>query len=168
MMTRAPHPSLWFTSPTNGRVSLSEALRSMQTFMHVAPERSYRLLIGTDSSPTRSGETTLVTAIVLHRIGNGGMYFYYRERFAHLVTLRQRMYQEALTSIDIAKVFLAQSQTEALLLHDVEIHVDIGHQGPTRDMIREIVGMVTASGFPVKTKPFSVAASTVADRHTVP
>src|SRR4030043_183845 len=35
-----------------------------------------------------------------------------------------------------------------------------------RDMIREVVGMVTGNGYVAKTKPESWGASTVADKHT--
>jgi predicted RNase H-related nuclease YkuK (DUF458 family) len=43
--------------------------------------------------------------------------------------------------------------------------VDVGRNGRTRELIDEVVGMIMASGFPVKTKPDSYAASCVADKH---
>jgi hypothetical protein len=53
-----------------------------------------------------------------------------------------------------------------IIIHnELEIHVDIGQKGPTKEMIREIVGMVRGNGFFVKIKPESFAASTLADRH---
>ena len=48
----------------------------------------------------------------------------------------------------------------------VEIHIDIGAQGETRDLIREVVGMVVGSGFAAKIKPEAFGASSVADKHT--
>lgn len=156
-----------FTSPTFGRLTLEQVIEHMLSFQQKSSEHTYRILLGTDSLPSAEGNAVLVTALVFHRQGNGAIYFLRKQKFAHLVTLRQRMYQEALTSIDVAKLFLQHPRSKDLLAGDIEIHVDIGHNGPTRDMIREIVGMVKANGFPVKTKPDSVAASTVADRHTV-
>jgi len=50
--------------------------------------------------------------------------------------------------------------------YDLEIHIDVGALGPTRDMIREVVGMVNGNGFTAKTKPESWGASSVADKHT--
>jgi len=50
--------------------------------------------------------------------------------------------------------------------YDLEIHIDVGSLGPTRDMIKEVVGMVTGNGFVAKTKPEAWGASTVADKHT--
>lgn len=159
---------LVFQSPTFGQLSLVSAMEKMAAFQRVQPNAGYRLLIGTDSLPGTNGDAVLVTALVLHREGNGGIYFWHRKRYSHLVTLRQRMYQEALASIEVAKMLMSNSAVQQLMVGDIEIHVDVGHQGPTREMIREIVGMVKANGFPVKTKPQAVAASTVADRHTVP
>lgn len=155
-----------FLSPTRGRISLPDVLVAMRDFRQEQPDAQYRLLIGTDSLPAADGHAVLVTAAVFLRQGNGGIYFWRRERFEHLQTLRLRMYQEALTSIETARLFLSQPECIPLLSGDIEIHVDIGHNGPTRDMIREIVGMVKANGFPVYTKPNAVAATTVADRHT--
>ena len=53
-----------------------------------------------------------------------------------------------------------------VLKYNLEIHVDIGEHGDTRDMIKEVVGMVTGNGFVAKTKPQAYAASYVADKHT--
>jgi len=50
--------------------------------------------------------------------------------------------------------------------YDLEIHIDVGALGPTRDMIREVVGMVNGNGFTARTKPESWGASSVADKHT--
>ena len=50
-------------------------------------------------------------------------------------------------------------------LYDFEIHLDIGQNGPTKDMIQEIVGMITGNGFKARIKPESYAANKVADRY---
>jgi predicted RNase H-related nuclease YkuK (DUF458 family) len=42
----------------------------------------------------------------------------------------------------------------------------VGPVGKTRDMIKEVVGMVNGNGFVAKTKPDSWGASSVADKHT--
>ena len=49
--------------------------------------------------------------------------------------------------------------------YDFEIHIDVGPLGPTRDMIKEVVGMVNGSGYEARTKPESWGASSVADKH---
>ena len=50
--------------------------------------------------------------------------------------------------------------------YELEIHIDVGRSGETRDMIKEVVGMVTGNGYTAKTKPDSYGASKVADKHT--
>lgn len=162
-------PASWkvqFFSPTYGVLSLDRVIHVMREFLGERPQDSYRLLVGTDSVRGRSEHTVLVTALVLHRVGNGGIYFVLRQNFRNLQTLQVRILQEAITSVDVAQRLLAEPSIADLLIGDIEIHVDVGHVGPTRDLIREIVGMVQAHGFPVKTKPDSYAASKVADRYT--
>jgi len=52
------------------------------------------------------------------------------------------------------------------LNYDFQIHIDVGQNGPTREMIKEVVGMVRGNGFKAKIKPESYAASSIADKHT--
>ena len=49
---------------------------------------------------------------------------------------------------------------------NIEIHLDVGRIGETKDLIREVVGMITGSGFEARIKPDSYGASKVADRYT--
>ena len=76
------------------------------------------------------------------------------------------MYEEATMSLEMAETVVALLHKDGVTKYDVEIHVDIGKFGDTRVMITEIVGMIRGSGYTVKTKPESYAASKVADRYT--
>ena len=49
---------------------------------------------------------------------------------------------------------------------DVEIHLDVGNNGATKELIKEVVGMVNGSGFTCRIKPQAYGASSVADRFT--
>ena len=46
------------------------------------------------------------------------------------------------------------------------IHADVGENGKTKDMIKEVVGLIKSNGFEAKIKPESYAASVVADKYT--
>ena len=56
--------------------------------------------------------------------------------------------------------------TIGLIDFNIEIHLDVGTQGRSKEIIREVVGMVTGSGFDARIKPDSYGASTVADKFT--
>ena len=45
------------------------------------------------------------------------------------------------------------------------IHADVGHNGDTREMIKEVVGLIRGNGFEPKIKPESFVASGVADKY---
>jgi uncharacterized protein len=135
-------------------------------FLAKDPEKKYELVIGTDSQPHNGEGVDFVTAIVVHRIGVGGIYFWKRIVNKKHYVLRQRMYEEAVMSMEMAELLLEIFKNDGITKYDIEIHVDIGQIGDTRDMIQEIVGMVRGSGYRVKTKPESYAASKVADRYT--
>jgi len=44
------------------------------------------------------------------------------------------------------------------------IHADVGENGLTKDMIKEVIGLIRGNGFEAKIKPEAFAASVVADR----
>ena len=155
-----------FISPTYGVMNLDGVRKKVLEFMEKSPELKYQLVIGTDSQPKNGEGTDYVTAIVIHRIGTGGIYFWRRIVEKKSLVLRARIYQEAALSLSCAELLLEAFKYDGITKYDVEIHVDIGKFGDTREMIGEVVGMIRGSGFLVKTKPDSYGASKVADRHT--
>src|SRR3990170_8275473 len=155
-----------FYSPTYGSMTLTHLRRKALDFMEQEPGYRYNLIIGTDSQPKNGHGVDFVTAIVIHRVGYGGIYFWKRIIDKKTYVLRSRIYQEAALSLACADEVLALLKNDGITKYDVEIHVDIGSIGETKEMINEVVGMVRSSGFLVKTKPYSYGASKVADRHT--
>ena len=142
-------------------------LEDLRAYMVEDQKRTYTIVIGTDSHEYL--HTDFVTAVVIHRVGAGGRYFWVREQQKNLPTLRQRIYLEALRSLEVAEVMtrsIYEIVKEEGCKFNIEIHVDIGEHGETRDMIKEIVGMIRGNGFEVRTKPLAYGAFVVADRHT--
>ena len=71
-----------FQSPTKGEISVPKMIQEISSFVADDPKSFYRLVIGTDSHIRRNGqgpETTFVTAIVIHRAGNGAKYFWKKD-----------------------------------------------------------------------------------------
>ncbi|ABO48628.1 protein of unknown function DUF458 [Desulforamulus reducens MI-1] len=153
-----------FISPTKGNMNFEEMLQDIVDYIKNLPCSSYKILVGTDSQVRR--ETCFVTAVIVHRRGKGARYYYCKNMQKKIISLRQKIFYETTMSLELgAKItsLLAEGGMEHL---NVEIHIDVGNQGETKELIREVVGMVTGSGFEAKIKPDSFAASSVADRHT--
>lgn len=155
-----------FHSPTHGQLTFDGVLDKLIDYIEIAPGMQYELIIGTDSMPGGNAEAEFVSAIVVHRKRSGGIYFWSKRHETHLHTLRDRIFQEALSSIKLAEQLLARLKERNILDFNLVIHVDIGPNGETKKMVHEIVGMIKGNGFDVKTKPESYGASSVADRHT--
>ncbi len=153
-----------FQSPTKGVLSFEEMFQEIAAFMSEDPESRYRLIVGTDSQLQE--ETHFVTAVVIHREGKGARYFYTREKERKIKNLRQRIFYEASRSLGVASRLAERLSRNGYAQTNVEIHLDIGPKGETKELIREIVGMITGSGFDAKIKPDSFGASKVADKHT--
>lgn len=155
-----------FISPTFGNITLEKIREKILLFMADMPESKYRIVIGTDSQPKNSQGVDFVSAILIHRIGHGGIYFWQRVVERKKYVLRERIYEEAILSLSLADKFLETCKNDGIHRYDLEIHVDVGKIGETRNLINEVTGMVRGNGYAVKIKPDSYCASKVADRHT--
>ncbi|MBU1110567.1 ribonuclease H-like YkuK family protein [Patescibacteria group bacterium] len=156
----------YFNSPTYGRLNFHGVLEKIINYINVNPEKKYRIVIGTDSQLKNSKRYDFVKAIVVHRVGSGGVYFWQRLVQNKRYVLYQRIYEEALMSLELAEKFIKAFCPNDISDYALEIHVDIGRVGETREMINEVVGMVRGQGFEVKTKPEAYGAACVADKYT--
>lgn len=160
-------------SLTHGEIKIEDSIRLIKAFLEEKPNAEYSLVIGTDSHEKESNGDSktinLVTAVLVHRKGFGGKYFWKRKNMSSIYSLREKIYAETLESLNFALFFVPMLRKELngdSPFYNLEIHIDVGEHGDTRDMIKEVVGMVTGNGFVAKTKPHAYGASYVADKHT--
>ena len=154
-----------FYNPHAGGLSFDAVVQAIVDEMRADPKARYELLVGTDSSVS-GAHVDYVSAIVVHKVGKGGRYYWARKREKKTFSLRQRIWREAWLSFELAQRLLKGLADFSLLTFNLEIHVDIGENGPTKEMIDEVVGMIIGSGFAVRIKPEAYAASSVADKYT--
>lgn len=159
-----------FYSPTKGQIETLGVIDDIADFVDEDPASFYSLIIGTDSQARKVNgkhEIDFVTAIIVYRKGRGGRYYWQKDKREMQPILRDKIYTETLMSLDVAQKLVPEIRKKVSPgKYDLEIHIDVGPLGPTREMIREVVGMVTGNGFVAKTKPESWGASSVADKHT--
>jgi predicted RNase H-related nuclease YkuK (DUF458 family) len=155
---------------TSGKVTWKQLGTEIRDFILTEPEAKYQLIIGSDSR-SKDVKTKpcidLVTAVVIHRKGTGGRYFWSKEKIDNIYSLKEKLYQETIASLEAARKLL-DILKEDLNGHyeELEIHIDVGENGPSRQMIKELVGMVNGNGFKAKVKPSAYAAASVADKYT--
>lgn len=158
-----------FFNPTCGQLNLSEVMEEMVRYIKAKPECEYEVIVGCDSSATQ--DPTFPVAIVILRKQEGGRFFLKRVHYARKFYSRhERILQEVLLSCQLA-LWLREHFTERMqrespaLNYQLEyIHADVGENGVTRDMIKEVVGLIRGNGFEARIKPESFVASSVADR----
>ncbi len=160
----------YFISPSMGKLTPSQAVNEISKFINDEPERFYRVVIGSDSQAKHTkgvGEINYVTALIVHRTGSGARYFWKKVKMQKVPVLRDKIYTETSMSLATAEEIVPLLRAAVSpARYDLEIHIDVGSIGPTREMIKEVTGMVTGNGFKARTKPESWGASTVADKHT--
>ncbi len=157
----------YFYNDNRGRLSFDAVIDEVMEYVSKDPAAQYKIFIGSDSLSYES-RANIVSTIVVYRVGNGGRYFWYRFQKTGIHNLRAKIHAEVECSIELAqKVLKALQGKIADLPENLEIHADVGQNGNTRDLIAEVTGWIKAYGIRAKTKPDSVAATSVADRRTI-
>lgn len=153
-----------FVSPTFGTLSFDEMFERIEEYVTDGAGHTFNLIVGTDSF--LNSETLFVAAVIIHKVGSGGRYFYKKMRRRKIDNLRQRIFYETTISIELASILMEKLNENGLKKLPVQIHLDVGANGDTKEIIKEVVGMVTGSGYAAVVKPDSFGASKVADRHS--
>ncbi|MEM5782703.1 MAG: ribonuclease H-like YkuK family protein, partial [Candidatus Aenigmatarchaeota archaeon] len=73
-----------------------------------------------------------------------------------------RLWKEATLSLDISRELLKFLIKEKLDFQ-FEVHLDLGTNGKSKSVIKELINLIKGYGFDVKIKPESYAATKVAD-----
>jgi uncharacterized protein len=165
--------NLEFYNINEGAMTRDQVINEIAAYIHDKPEYFYDIVVGCDSS---SGiKPVFPIVVVVLRVGAGGRFFVKKvhfdkdaRRFAHP---HQRIIQEVLLSCELA-LEIKDSLLEKIGQVDGPgyqfryIHADVGTNGKTSTMIKEVVGVINGNGFEAKIKPESYVASSVADRFT--
>ena len=85
-MAQSPVLPEVFNSPTHGQLSWRETLVKMLAFMGADPKASYEVIIGTDSEAS-AGQADFVSAVIVHKKGRGGGYFWGRGKLIKLFSI---------------------------------------------------------------------------------
>ncbi|MFC1649198.1 ribonuclease H-like YkuK family protein [Patescibacteria group bacterium] len=163
------HKKYGFLSPSMGKMTRVGVIQDIAQFVSCDSKPFYKLVIGTDSqtkSINGKAEIDFATALIIHRVGHGAKIFLRKHKKFIVPVLREKIYAETQLSLDMAQSIVPDLQ-RVLDGHnyELEIHLDVGPNGQTRDIIREVVGMVNGSGYRARTKPNGWGASTVADKY---
>ena len=160
-----------FYNPSQGNLKVNQVIDEILDYIAQKPEKFYDIIVGCDSS---SGEEPhFPVAVVVLRVGEGGKFFlkkigYKNRKFFNWKT---RVLEEVLLSCQLALHLRENFEKKLENLPSSfnwqfrYIHADIGENGQTKDMIKEVTGLIRGNGFEPKIKPEAYVASTVADRY---
>jgi predicted RNase H-related nuclease YkuK (DUF458 family) len=159
---------LFYNETLKRHIGFDELIDELINYIRQYPKAEYKINVGTDSNA--SAFTQFVTAVTILRVGNGGRYFWTRSERIFCPTLRDRIYKETMQSITFTQELKSRLKDkigeESFWDNKISVHIDVGPQGPTKDLIESVVGMVKGYGFEAIIKPYSFGAFVVADRHT--
>jgi len=169
------HHKFNFYNPTSGNLNFEKVIEEIFDYITEKPEKNYEIVVGCDSSSDE--KPAFPVALVILRKDEGGRFFLTRIKYGEsqkkrFYNFQQRILEEVILSCQLALVFreairekIEKSQNP-LKYQFQYIHADVGENGRTKDMIKEVVGLIKSNGFEAKIKPEAFAASIVADRFT--
>ena len=155
-------------SITYGDVDLPKIVSIIDNYVAKNPHNEYQVIIGTDSQ--NFDKTKIVLVIAVLQVSKGGIFFYDISRVNRITNIKQKLFTETQMSLDCATKLLDEFEKYYeetgfdYTKLSFSIHVDAGVNGPTKEVIPEIVGWVKSCGYDVHVKPESFVASTIADR----
>jgi predicted RNase H-related nuclease YkuK (DUF458 family) len=155
-------------SITYGDVDIKQIVNIIDELVSKNPMDEYQVVVGTDSQ--NFDKTKIVVVIALIRKSKGGIFFYDVTRVNRINNVKQKLMTETSISLDYATKLMEafechydETGFDYAKLH-FSIHVDAGFNGPTKEVIPEIVGWIKACGWDVHVKPESYVASSIADK----
>lgn len=155
-------------SLTYGQVDMNQIVGIVDTIVSTNPHDEFQIVIGTDSQ--NFDKTKIVAVVALIRVGKGGIFFYDVSKVNRITNVKQKLLTETQLSLEYATELMTAFEEHfdktGFDFSNIKfsIHVDAGFNGPTKDVIPEIVGWVTACGWECHVKPESYVASSIADK----
>ncbi len=127
-------------------------------------EKKPQLIVGTDSSYSH-GKTVFTVAIVVNTMGSGAEYIFKRFTVFRYLTIFEKIYSEAHTSVLVASMLKENGHVDRF--SELIVHVDANENenAKSSQYYHSIMGMVKGCGFNAVGKPYAFAATNVADRH---
>ena len=157
-------------SPTNGRVSMDD-IASIIRQKVLDGHGEFNVMIGTDSQ--NFDQTKMVMVIALHNVGHGGIFFYEVSRVRRIENVKEKLFFETTLSLQCSgQLMEAFERLKETTGFDYEkslnfsIHVDAGYNGPSCQVIPEVVGWIRACGYNAVVKPESYAACSIANKYS--
>lgn len=156
----------YFYSQRLGKLTIDQVKTQIIKFLQSDKKSEYSFIIGSDSQKISKNKYLFVSALIVHRVGSGAIYFYQKKLVKQKLQFKARIYNEALLSLQMAEKFLKIFSQNGFGRYNFKIHLDIGHNGKTKTLVSEITNLIKSSGYSYEIKPNSHAASKVADKHT--
>ncbi len=159
---------LFYNETLKRHISFDEMITELINYIHGQPKAEYKITVGTDSNASRWAQ--FVTAVTILRVGNGGRYFWTRSEKIFCPNLHGRIYKETIQSITFTQELKSRLKDrfseDFFWNNQISVHIDVGQNGPTKDLVESVIGMVKGYGLEAVIKPYSFGAFVVADRHT--
>lgn len=160
-----------FYNPTVGNLTFEGVVDEVINYFLSSPKSNFEIVVGCDSSSEDYPYFPVV--LVVRKIGEGGRFFLYKMYYSKkFYNFHQRILQEVYLSCELALKFREEilkriKKNNLKINYQFQyIHADVNENGQTRDMVKEVIGLIRSNGFEAKIKPESFAASSIADKFT--
>ena len=151
------------------KISLDEVAVNVYNYIREDETKVYSIFTGADSQREK-GKTCYVTIVSVVREGCGGINFIFKTVTKERVTMRERIWNEAVSSVTTFNALIILLNKLGLESLDCvsynQIHADVGLNGKSKELVNEITGYIEAFGFEAVIKPDAFVAQCIANKFT--
>ena len=153
---------------TGSGYRLTNFNKSLIDEIHRFPKNETKIVVGSDSQMRKDDIVFVTTVIVLHK-GIGGNFFYKKDKIKNrgsISILENRLFQEAVKSVEVANEVNEMLKDINIKVDEIHVDVNSSNKFKSNKIASACIGYITGCGFNAVIKPYSFAASDVADRKT--
>lgn len=161
---------LFYNETLNRKISLDEVAEDVYNYICEDCNATYNVFAGADSQREK-GKTCYVTVISITKEGCGGRNYILKTVRKERVTMRERIWNEAVSSVSTFTDLISLLNDKGIDLLDTvvecdQIHADVGYNGKSKELVNEITGYIEAYGFKAVIKPDAFVAQCIANKFT--
>ena len=163
-----------FFNSIQKNLSFADVVACIKYFIKGNPDCEYRIAVGTDSQ-VKGKYICFATGIHIHRVGQGAWCcINKRMEINRCKCFKDKILKETFITCEMSNL-LNESLADALWDFTakyrnfgcrLEAHIDIGTNGESRKLIREMTGYFEGMGVVAKIKPEAFVASSYANRYS--
>lgn len=154
-----------FLDPKGNVYTISDVITKISDTIKEFPDESFKIFVGSDSQ-NKKRRTIFVSSVAIYKVGKGGTFYYTKAWVKKKQSIYERLIKEVGDSIELMELLLKGGIEKVISKDEIEIHIDMGYNGRSREVVETAKGWCQGMGFNFQIKPTAIGATYIANKYT--